>query len=148
MAKTLKEAGSAYASLIYELTPKTSYFEFMGLCETVCSHLESDSKVARKLIDISDQIELLNEVKRMKGNVELESLKQAKDINKFGVYSIGCVGRNDHNRVDFNYERFFKLNVDDDKHQERVYDFTQLEQLQNVLMLGTLRDYWVYFEWC
>jgi hypothetical protein len=87
-AKALKEAGTAFAYLIYKLTVDVTFFEFMGLCEKVCSHLESDRKIADKLLAVKDKVDLLEEIKRKKGNVELTSIETAADINCNGVYRI------------------------------------------------------------
>ena len=139
MAKKLKEAGIAYASLIYNLTPKTEFFEFMDICHTVCSHLESDQNIAKNLIIIQENLPLLQEVHRVKGNVELTSLKRAKSINKWGLYTIGIKKtRNEKSssalkEIDAN--KYVQMIVVDENLVETVFEMNQLEQLQNVLML-------------
>lgn len=162
-AKTLKEAGTAYAALIYSLRPKTSFFDFMGLCETVCSHLDSDKNIAEKLEAVKSKIGLLKEIKDMRGNVELDSLKQAKQINEFGMYKVGAVviearklkrsismaskgeekGGGDENEFDELYSeevKVLELKVldKDGVHEKRGYTLRQLDELQNILMLGMI----------
>ena len=88
-AKILKEAGSAFASLIYELKVDDDFYQFMNLCEKVCSHLQTDKKIAEKLLAVKDQVPLLEEIKRRRGQVESNALNEAKQLNEFGVYSIG-----------------------------------------------------------
>jgi hypothetical protein len=87
-AKTLKEAGTAYASLIYELKQGDDFAQFVELSEKVCSHLESDKRIADKLLAIKDKSNLLNEIKNIKGGVELNSIKKVKQINDEGVFRI------------------------------------------------------------
>lgn len=130
-AKTLKEAGTAYASLIYDLRSQTTFFEFMNICDTVCSYLESDRNIASKLLTVSKKIAFLEEIKVMRGNVELDSLKQAKQINKLGVYRIG------HRIDDVNAQFKMQLKViDENGVEKRTYTLQQLDELQNILMLG------------
>ena len=140
-AKTLKEAGSAFASLIYELKQDSDFHHFLDLCEKVCSHLESDENIADKLLGIKDQVPLLEEIKKMKGNVELNSLKQAKQLNQYGVYTIEKKARKSDDLLsEFEYETNIAdlITVDVDKEHDknaRKYKFDDLKELQNILML-------------
>jgi hypothetical protein len=88
LAKTLKEAGTAYASLIYNWKIDDTFNRFISHCILVCSHLESDRNIAQKLLKCRENIEILQEIINMKGNVEMNSLKQAKILNENGVYKI------------------------------------------------------------
>ena len=88
-AKTLKEAGSAFASLIYELKVDDGFYQFMNLCEKVCSHLQTDPKIADKLKAVKDKVPLLEEIKKRRGQVESNALNEAKQLNEYGVYNIG-----------------------------------------------------------
>jgi hypothetical protein len=58
LAKTLKEAGTAFASLIYELNTEDGFYVFMELCEKCFSHLDSDRFIAAKLRAIKDQVKM------------------------------------------------------------------------------------------
>ena len=87
-AKTLKEAGSAFASLIYELKTDDGFHQFMSLCEKVCSHLQTDKQIAKKLLDVKDKVPMLEEIKKRRGQVESNALNEAKMVNDFGVYKI------------------------------------------------------------
>lgn len=125
-AKTLRDAGTAYASLIYELNvEQTGFFTFMQLCKTVCMFLQTDAQIAEKLRRLCDKVQLLDEIKRMRGHVELESLKEAKLINKLGLYRINN-GFNNNNLG--NLELTVPV-------LERTYTLNRLVELQNVLML-------------
>lgn len=108
----------------------------MSICDTVCSHLESDLNIAKNLIIVKENLALLQEVHRVKGNVELTSLKRAKSINKWGLYLIGA--KQDlpvQTTTEIDVYKFVKMKVVDENHCETVLDMNQLEQLQNVLML-------------
>ena len=87
-AKTLKEAGSAFAPLIYELKTEDGFLQFMSLCEKVCSHLQTDKQIAKKLLDVKDKVPMLEEIKKRRGQVESNALNEAKTVNDFGVYRI------------------------------------------------------------
>jgi hypothetical protein len=134
-AKTLKEAGTAFAFLIYELKVDVTFYQFMGLCEKVCSHLESDRSIAAKLLAVKDKVELLEEIKKKKGNVELTSIESAQDINQNGVYRIklqldGGLSKEDTMTISDLISLEFKT-----KEKDIVYTHDQLLELQNVLSL-------------
>ena len=135
-AKTLKEAGTAFAALIYDLKPDVAFYDFMTLCEQVCSHLGSDRHIAAKLLGVKDKVDLVEEIKKKKGNVELSSLEAAKDINQRGVYKISL--KQDDSRVvedsknPLNIAELVSLEI---KGTNLVYKYDQLVELQNILML-------------
>jgi hypothetical protein len=130
-AKILKEAGSAYAFLIYELKPDVNFFEFMHLCEKVCSHLESDKNIAHKLLAIKEKVELLEEIKKRSGNVELSSLELAKEINQHGIYKLSLDSRvGSHESVKL--EDLITLEIES---TGASYNLDNLLELQYVLML-------------
>ena len=117
----------------------------MGLCDTVCSHLDSDKKIAEKFEAVREKIELLREIKEMKGNVELDSLKQAKQINEHGVYKVGAavatllkVDRDSDSDREENAFGVVELKVldKDGVNVKKDYNLRQLDELQNILMLG------------
>lgn len=100
----------------------TKFYEFMKICDTVCSHFDSDNKIVEKLKFIQPKVDLLDEIKRMKDNVELDSLNQAKQINMLGEYTVSLDG--------------FELRVLNEKGEQlRAYTLTQLDELKNILML-------------
>lgn len=134
-AKTLKEAGTAFAALIYELNvEKTSFYEFMNLCERVCSHLESDRSIAQKLLGVKDKVDLLEEIKKKKGNVELSSLEAAKDINQKGMYRIRLDQRPVGTEESIQISDLISLEVKTAS-SSTVYKYENLRELQNILML-------------
>jgi hypothetical protein len=87
-AKTLKEAGSAFASLIYELKTDHGFYQFIELCEKVFSHLQTDKQIAKKLLEVKDKVPMLEEIKKRRGQVESSALNDVKLLNDFGVYKI------------------------------------------------------------
>ena len=87
-AKTLKEAGSAFAPLIYELKIDDGFHQFMSLCEKVCSQLQTDKQIAKKLLDVKDKVPMLEEIKKRRGQVESTALNESRKLNEFGVYKI------------------------------------------------------------
>lgn len=64
LATTLFQAGSAYASLIYQFKVDDGFFKFIELAEKVCMSLDSDKKIASKLLGVKDMVPLLDEIKR------------------------------------------------------------------------------------
>ncbi len=89
LPKTLKEAGIAFAPLIFDLKTDDGFEKFMGLCQTVWSHLENDKKISQKLIALKDEIPVLEAIRVKKSNVELSAINQAKQFNEIGIYQIG-----------------------------------------------------------
>ena len=88
LARTLRDAGTAFASLIYEMRTTDTLSVFVRRCKKCFSHLESDRRVGDKLLALLEQVPVLDEIKKMKGSVEMNSLRQAKLINERGVYLI------------------------------------------------------------
>lgn len=88
----------------------------------------------------------MQEVHRVKGNVELTSLKRAKSINKWGLYTIGIKRTADVKVAtttpapikEMDANRYVQMKVVDENLTETVFEMNQLEQLQNVLMLCML----------
>ena len=64
LATTLFQAGSAFASLIYEFKVNDGFFRFIEMAEKVCMNLVSDKKIASKLTGVKDMVPLLDEIKR------------------------------------------------------------------------------------
>jgi hypothetical protein len=127
LARALKDAGTAFAPLIYDLKITDNFNEFMQHCDKVWHFLDDDKHVAEKLIAIRDKISQLEEIKQ-KGNVEVTSLKRAKLFNEIGVYVI------ENSSIDFedepNVENLMRLECD-----ATEYTYSQLKELQNILML-------------
>jgi hypothetical protein len=138
-AKSLKEAGSAFASLIYELKCDDGFFQFMNLCEKVCSHLDTDKRIAEKLLGVKDKVPLLEEIKKRRGQVESNALNDAKILNQFGVYKIDISAslKSKINLLDSSQIKISDLiNLEiESKPSKRYYKFEDLEELQNILML-------------
>ena len=52
------------------------------MCNNGWVNLQNDSKIAEKLLAIKDQVNVLEEVLKIKGNVELSSIDKAKQLNE------------------------------------------------------------------
>jgi len=119
MAKMMLEAGSAYASLIYDFGPEDGFFRFVSLAEVVCSYLDSDRHVAAKLAWCRENVsvEELARVQKSAGSSEKSALKRAGRMNESGVYVIGGGGV----RMEVGEERL---------------DCEELKDLESILMLG------------
>ena len=82
LAKILKEAGTAFAPLIFDLNVNTNFTEFMKQCDTVWSHLDTDKNICEKLLYFEkDKIEILENIRQQSGNVEMSSINKAKQFN-------------------------------------------------------------------
>jgi hypothetical protein len=127
LAKTLKQAGTAYSALIYDLRPDDDFNQFMQLCSKVCSFLESDQHIAEYLITVSDKVDLFDNIRSKNESAELEMLKVAKYLNKNGVYIINTRTQGNENEID----NLIRLQT----HDETYYSFNDLKDLQNVLLL-------------
>lgn len=130
-ARALKDSGTAYATLIYELKLDVTFHEFMDQCKKVCSHQISDPSIVAKLLEVEDKVEMLDEIKKMNGSVELNSIREAKVINEKGIYQIGI----DQVMLN-NFEAKFDLNeiifLDRDG---QLFSYSHLKKLQDILML-------------
>ena len=135
-ARALKDSGTAYASLIYKLKVDANFETFMLLCQNVCDFLNSDPKIAAKLLEVKDKINLLEQIKEKVGNVELNSIKQAKIINEKGIFRIGTTQSlfkdkflaSFHKKLDLNEIVSLEL---DGQH----FSYCHLKKLQDILML-------------
>lgn len=134
LAKTLKDAGSAYAALIYELKPDHDFKKFMSLCEQVCEFLVNDPKIAEKLLAVRDKWQLFDEIVQQTETAERNSLKTAKYLNKNGLYLI-TAKTGDENSID----ELIQLHVVDSSVASSLltshYSYTDLKELQNILLL-------------
>jgi hypothetical protein len=68
-AKTLKEAGIAYAPLIFDLKLDDDFQQFTAHCEVVWMNLKDDTSIAEKLSAVRDKVELLEKLKNKKGTL-------------------------------------------------------------------------------
>jgi hypothetical protein len=125
LARALKDAGTAFAPLIYDLKITDNFSEFMQHCDKVWHFLADDRHVAEKLIAIGDKIGQLEEIKQ-KGNVEVTSLKRAKLFNETGVYVV------ESSPIGIDEPQVNLLRMECDSMQ---YNYVQLKELQNILML-------------
>ena len=137
LARALKDAGTAFAPLIYDLKLNDDFQKFMSHCEKVWHFLEEDSHVSEKLLEIRNKIEQLKEIKE-KGNVEVSSIKQAKMFNEKGVYKVSMA--NDGSLKDLKrIEDIIFMEVEEldreKKLQKKTYNYNQLKDQQNILML-------------
>jgi len=69
LAKVLKESCIAYSPLIFDLKPNDTFTRFVELCDTVWSNLESDKNIAEKLIEATNRLSILKELKEKKGKL-------------------------------------------------------------------------------
>ena len=67
-AKTLKDAGIAFAPLIFDLKLDDNFKKFISYCDIVWKNLENDDKIAEKLLAVKDKIDSLEKIKNKKGN--------------------------------------------------------------------------------
>jgi hypothetical protein len=70
-AKTLKEAGIAYAPLIFDLKLDDDFQRFSQHCEVVWMNLKDDPSIAEKLSAVKDKVELLEKIKNKKGKFQI-----------------------------------------------------------------------------
>ena len=120
---TLKDAGTGFAALVYDLKLDDDFQTFMGHCIKVWDYLKDDPHISEKLLNISGMIEQLNEIKT-KSNVEVSSIELTKMFNEKGVYKIrlqSCMKR---------IEEAIVLEI-----EEKNYNYNQLKDQQAILML-------------
>jgi hypothetical protein len=133
LTRALKDAGTAFAPLIYDFNLNDNFYKFMSHCEKVWHFLEGDSHVSQKLFEIRNKIELLKEIKE-KGYVEVGTIKQAKVFNEKGVYKVAG-GSIEMNKIeDVIFMEVEELNREK-KIQIKKYNYNQLKDQQNILML-------------
>ena len=153
LAKTLKEAGSAYAALIYELKLDDDFFQFMELAKNVCAHLESDKNIAEKLLAVKDEVifskwffdwklhflfdfyfkvSTIDTISKSRDNVEGNALNEVKLINELGVYFI-CKFDDRNNQATLDDVISLRLTIENEL---KCYSLEQLKDLQNIVMLA------------
>lgn len=151
-AITLKEACVGFASLIYDLKANHDFSAFTKLLRTIWLNLDADPKIAKKLLAVKDQVELLEKIKFKKGNVELSSLSQAKQINKNGIYRIAVQAQKPLTvenliALDINLEQEVITDVDaagkpsiKKNKTTKNFTFQDLNELKSMLMLVAKRS--------
>jgi E3 ubiquitin-protein ligase RNF213 len=155
LPKTLKEAGIAFAPLIFDLKVDDGFDKFMSLCQTVWSHLENDKKISQKLMALKDEIPVLESIRVKKSNVELSAINQAKQFNEKGVYKIGFTNsgfysksgekleslKNISKLIELEIELEMESNDTSSKTKAKkqfkktIYNLERLKETQNLLML-------------
>jgi hypothetical protein len=152
MTKMLKEAGIAYAPLIFDLKPDgVTFSSFMSLCDTIWSHLTTQRNIGEKLLSIKDIVPKLEEIQSSSSNRQLSSVNQAKQFNLKGVYRVGnLTGRSCYALTEFNssltindiIELECEMDIGKDDKNAKVNEkrveklnYHQLNELKNILML-------------
>ncbi|RMZ94441.1 E3 ubiquitin-ligase RNF213-like, partial [Brachionus plicatilis] len=135
-ARALKDSGTAYSTLIYELELDVTFEGFMRQCQQICSHLESDSSIGAKLLEVKDKVDLLDEIKRTTGNVELNAIHEARLINEKGVYKVGLAQRQIKSNFLANFDKKLDLNeIISLQRDGQAFSYSHLKNLQDILML-------------
>uniref|UniRef100_A0A3P9I788 RING-type E3 ubiquitin transferase n=1 Tax=Oryzias latipes TaxID=8090 RepID=A0A3P9I788_ORYLA len=116
------DAVMGYAPLLYSLSPKAGFEEFMKCAQLVWDAHSRDEKLPDKLRESTRLLNWLKALKETHGSVEQSSLSLASSINECGVYSVGWSERNT--------ER-----VSGQGREEKSYKHEDLLELQNKLML-------------
>ncbi|CAF0704523.1 unnamed protein product [Brachionus calyciflorus] len=134
-AKTLKEACIGYAPLIYELDQYIDFNRFIDLCNKVWNNLQNDQKIAEKLKAVKDNVAFLEDVKVKRGNVELSSIEQARQLNEKGVFHIKF---NDSQQI--NFQNVIELNIEminqvSKEIKSEKFTYEKLNDLKSILML-------------
>ena len=140
LAISLKEAGIAFAPLIFDLGVNDNFDKFIKSCEKVWANLEKDKKIADKLESINDKISILDQIKSQKANVELSSINKAKEINEKGVYKI-CYSHTasdefiPYSQASNSIVSLVELEVKQDK-MVKNYSYDKLLELKSVLLVA------------
>jgi hypothetical protein len=82
-AKALKEAGVAYAPLIFDLKLDDTFTQFIKHCDTIWKNLKDDKDIAQKLRAVKDSVEMLEQIKNKKGIDRVFSKLQWWKFNGF-----------------------------------------------------------------
>ncbi|XP_044192717.1 E3 ubiquitin-protein ligase rnf213-beta isoform X2 [Thunnus albacares] len=125
------DAVMGYAPLLYSLSPKAGFEEFMKCAGQVWETQNRDEKLPDKLRESSRLLSWLKGLKETHGSVEQSSLSLASSINDYGVYHIGWSDENTERRC---LENMVKVTVRRDR-EEKSYRLEDLLELQNKLML-------------
>ncbi|XP_043925567.1 E3 ubiquitin-protein ligase RNF213 [Protopterus annectens] len=127
------DAVLGYSSLLYELSSKAGFKEFMKCLQKLWKALDSDRNLPKKLRDSARHLEWLKTVKDSHGSVELSSLSLATAINERGIYVVS--GRTTQ-KPSLESVLTLKLpEIHDDSEEIRQYTLEDLRELQSKLML-------------
>ncbi|XP_064403130.1 E3 ubiquitin-protein ligase RNF213-like isoform X2 [Halichondria panicea] len=85
----LRNVGSGYASLIYEVNELDGYKKLKDRCKSLWDALEKNPNLPELLVSCNDDIEWYKSVKETQGSVETTSYGQMSNILKYGTYRVG-----------------------------------------------------------
>ncbi|XP_020567705.1 E3 ubiquitin-protein ligase rnf213-beta isoform X2 [Oryzias latipes] len=125
------DAVMGYAPLLYSLSPKAGFEEFMKCAQLVWDAHSRDEKLPDKLRESTRLLNWLKALKETHGSVEQSSLSLASSINECGVYSVGWSERNTERRC---LQNMVQVTVNRGR-EEKSYKHEDLLELQNKLML-------------
>ncbi|RNA22614.1 E3 ubiquitin-ligase RNF213-like [Brachionus plicatilis] len=135
-AKAFKEATTAYAPLIFEMNADTNFDQFVALCARVWDNLQNDANIAKKLVEIKDKVGVLEDINKKRGNVELSSIEQARQINENGLFKIELLPKHlaiqDMIQVDVTM-----VNKVNNTQKEKKFNYEKLNELKSILVLLT-----------
>lgn len=138
-AKVFKEATTAYAPLIFGLKNFDQRFdvnldEIFSLCIKVWNNLENDPNIDKKLVEIKDKVDALEEINKKRANVELSSIEQARQINENGLYRINLLPNEIfiQNIIQVHVIMVNKLKNTENQEQ---FDYEKLNELKSILVL-------------
>ncbi|XP_041671343.1 E3 ubiquitin-protein ligase rnf213-beta isoform X2 [Cheilinus undulatus] len=125
------DAVMGYSPLLYSLSPRASFEEFMRCAQQVWDTQSRDEKLPDKLRESTRLLSWLKALKETHGSVEQSSLSLASSINAHGVYHIGWSDRNTEKRC---LQNMIHVTVRKGR-EEKKYKLEELLELQNKLML-------------
>ncbi|XP_060763768.1 E3 ubiquitin-protein ligase rnf213-alpha-like isoform X2 [Neoarius graeffei] len=135
-----RDAISAAAPIIYQLSEKSGIEELLQAINTLEPAVTSDEKLDEKLKDSCGNMEWLKIAYETHGSVERSSLHQATDINENGIYIIKIPSKA---QTKISLENCMTLKckdilVDGQDVKYRTYSLAELQELRNKLMLITV----------
>ncbi|XP_019133291.1 E3 ubiquitin-protein ligase rnf213-beta isoform X3 [Larimichthys crocea] len=125
------DAVMGYAPLLYSLSPRAGFKDFMKCALSVWETQNRDEKLPDKLRESTRLLSWLKTLKETHGSVEQSSLSLASSINADGVYHIGWSDVNTEKRC---LQNMVHVTVRKDR-REKSYKLEDLLELQNKLML-------------
>ncbi|XP_034155120.2 E3 ubiquitin-protein ligase rnf213-alpha isoform X2 [Pangasianodon hypophthalmus] len=135
-----RDAISAAAPIIYQLSEISGIKALLQAVNKLGCAIESDKNLETKLKDSCDNMEWLKIAYETHGSVERSSLHQATDINESGLYIIKSPSEA---QARINLENCITLRckeilVNGQDAEYRTYSLSELQELQNKLMLITV----------
>ncbi|XP_070707447.1 E3 ubiquitin-protein ligase rnf213-beta [Pempheris klunzingeri] len=125
------DAVMGYAPLLYSLSSRADFDEFMKCAQPVWDAQKRDERLPDKLRESTRLLSWLKGLKETHGSVEQSSLSLASSINAHGVYYIGWSDKNTEKRCLTN---MVHVTVKKGR-EEKSYKLEDLLELQNKLML-------------